>query len=1069
MKAIHKNNISGKPLTRRSFAKIDPPRISDIYARERLFERLDGYRDRGLIWLAAPPGYGKTVVVASWLQARAANVIWYQCDDGDADTASFFYFLTEACLAQDSPGKPGTLPTLSPELYPALPTLVRNYFREFCARLPIPAVVVFDNWQEIPAGAPLRELLPIAVSELPQGVSFVVVSREAPAANLSRLQVTGAMVTLGVDDLQLTKQETAEIAACHAASPDTASELAVEELYELTRGWAAGVTALSRLQGRRPSHPFDTRQAAIQTVFNYMTSEVLERQSDTVKDFLLKTSCLESVTVPIATQLTGNADAGGILDSLVRRNAFTLQSSTSGAYRYHPLFKELLRTRAVARFSAAEHEEILTAAARILAAHQDTEGAIDLLLEARRWPEASLLMTGTAPLLVEQGRFQTLSAWIDALPADVHSASSWLTYWRGIACLATDLPVALPMLERAHTLFVDAADPVGQMLAIAAILQHHHVSFTKFGPMIPWIEALLRLMDSEPRFPSPSVELGVVAGLFSAIVLADPGNPRLIPCRDRVLELMHADVDQRSRAAATATLFNYFAICGDLVQWRSLLPETDWINQDTQQSPALRIQLLWMLAYRFQLTGELDRCHTILDAASRIAQEHGLPAFDSRILLSKLQATDFASNEAALAAQFAQLEPQFADGTPLMTSHFHYVYAMFHFARGDLQSALREITLSELITRESGYAMAMFLVLVGMGEILCELERVEDAAARLLQIDAMAAFPSPLIEFNAGLLRAEVARRQGRQGQFLQHLARVLAVGREQGFGNGFHAYPVLLPRLTPYALEHGIEVEYCRWLIRTRHFAPPDRHVPSWPWPIRILSLGRFQVQVGERPLEIPGKTQRRPLNLLKALLASRAGVEVDVLIDRFWPDLEGDAARNAFDLAVHRLRKLLGHRNAVIVTQGRLALDRNVVWADTFALEALGTVAAFDGTARLTFETLLELYRGPFLADQSESWIFAARERWRSTFLRCVARLSTALHRTQDLDALADFLQRVLEIEPSAEEVYRGLMSCLIAQGRHAEAIRVYHRCSHSLSTLLHAQPSPPTQKLYESLTKR
>ena len=199
-------NKAGAPQLRRAFAKIDPPRLSDVYERTRVFALLESFSDRRVIWLSAPPGYGKTIAIASWLRSHPGRVIWYQCDEGDADIASFFYFLSLA-LANDSIAEGSAPPTLTPELYGSLPTFVRNYFRKFCAQLTAPGFLVLDNWQDIPANAPLRDLLPIAIGELPAGITLIVISREEPAANLGRLRVTAQMATLGWEDLKLTEQE----------------------------------------------------------------------------------------------------------------------------------------------------------------------------------------------------------------------------------------------------------------------------------------------------------------------------------------------------------------------------------------------------------------------------------------------------------------------------------------------------------------------------------------------------------------------------------------------------------------------------------------------------------------------------------------------------------------------------------------------------------------------------------------------------------------------------------------------------------------------------------------------
>ncbi len=232
-----------------------------------------------------------------------------------------------------------------------------------------------------------------------------------------------------------------------------------------------------------------------------------------------------------------------------------------------------------------------------------------------------------------------------------------------------------------------------------------------------------------------------------------------------------------------------------------------------------------------------------------------------------------------------------------------------------------------------------------MAQIQCERGYLDEAADLLMRgRAALASFPSPLLDFNYGLVKCEVARRLGRRSEFLATLAATFAIGRAQGYGNEIHAYTVFLPRLVPYALEHDIEVDYCRGLIRKRHYQPPARSVPNWPWPVQVRSLGRFEVRVDDEPLQVHRKSQRRPLSLLKAILVSRSGTEITVLMDYFWPDLDGDAARNALDLAVFRLRRLLKHKDAVVLKQGRLMLNRNTVWVDAFALTTLSDATDTD-----------------------------------------------------------------------------------------------------------------------------
>ena len=138
-------------------------------------------------------------------------------------------------------------------------------------------------------------------------------------------------------------------------------------------------------------------------------------------------------------------------------------------------------------------------------------------------------------------------------------------------------------------------------------------------------------------------------------------------------------------------------------------------------------------------------------------------------------------------------------------------------------------------------------------------------------------------------------------------------------------------------ALRHGIAAEYCRTLIRTHRLAPPTPDAEHWAWPVRIRALGRFEVELAGTVMRFEGKTQRKPLAMLKILVAAGdRSVSIEELIERLWPDPE-DGGRKAFDITVHRLRKLIACEEAVAVADRHASLDSRFVWVDAWALERL------------------------------------------------------------------------------------------------------------------------------------
>jgi DNA-binding SARP family transcriptional activator len=281
-------------------------------------------------------------------------------------------------------------------------------------------------------------------------------------------------------------------------------------------------------------------------------------------------------------------------------------------------------------------------------------------------------------------------------------------------------------------------------------------------------------------------------------------------------------------------------------------------------------------------------------------------------------------------------------------------------------------------------------------------------------------------------------------------------------------------------ALRHRIEPEYARSLVRERQLVPraaPVR-VPDWPWPIRIRTLGRFELARDGTPVEFGGKGPGRPMELLKVLLAMGGeNVRADQLGDALWPHVDADYAHKSFTATLHRLRKILGEDDALLLRDGRLAFGAGQVWVDAWALEA--TLAEADEALRAPpaaarLEALqrigaeaLALYRGPFLPDESEQPSFlACREQVRARLLRCLGRIAKAAEESGQPALGVDLLQRLTDADPLYEAPYRNLMQGYQRMGETAEARAAYERLRTLLSAKLKVLPSAETQAVYAGL---
>jgi LuxR family maltose regulon positive regulatory protein len=241
---------------------------------------------------------------------------------------------------------------------------------------------------------------------------------------------------------------------------------------------------------------------------------------------------------------------------------------------------------------------------------------------------------------------------------------------------------------------------------------------------------------------------------------------------------------------------------------------------------------------------------------------------------------------------------------------------------------------------------------------------------------------------------------------------------------------------------------------------------------PIRVCALGGFDLVIDGVPFVSGVKPQRRPLDLLKVLLVANGhSAGAAELADKLWPDSDGDTARNSLQVAVHRLRRLLGRDQAVVVQDRKVYLHHTLCSVDlwTFEREAQHLSRAYpdDPSFPERAAEALRLYRGPLFAHEAEqAWMLLPRERLRRVWLGLVRRLGDYHEKCGEWGRAGELYERAVDLDPLAEEVYRRLMRCQQRAGESAEAMHTYRCCRQQLVAGLGVAPSAETERLYHAL---
>ncbi|MBV6449852.1 MAG: HTH-type transcriptional regulator MalT [Anaerolineales bacterium] len=465
---------------------IPPPRPGMV-ARPRLIERLDEGIHRKLSLVCAPAGFGKTTLVSEWIAGCGRPVAWLSLDKGDNDPARFLAYLVTA-LQRIKPGiGEGLLATLQSPQPLQIETILTTLLNEISA-IAEDFLLVLDDYHAIDSQS-VDQALSFLVERQPPQMHLVIATREDPSLPLARLRSRNQLNELRAADLRFTPAEAAEFLNQIMRLNLSAEDIAA--LESRTEGWIAGLqmAALS-MQGITDTAGFiQSFTGSHHFVLDYLMEEVLQRQSESVQAFLLRTSILDRMcgdlcdTVLLDTPVPGQET----LEYLEHANLFIVPlDSERRWYRYHHLFGDLLRKRLGQNLSAEGIAELHIRASEW---HENN----NLLLDAfRHAAGANDIERAERLVIIKGGRMPLYSLpvvtaildWLDSLPNIVLDARPWLWVRSATSMLmagqVAGVEEKLQAAEKAMQHFdLDdkTRDLVGQIAAIRATL-----AFVRYEP-----------------------------------------------------------------------------------------------------------------------------------------------------------------------------------------------------------------------------------------------------------------------------------------------------------------------------------------------------------------------------------------------------------------------------------------------------------------------------------------------------------------------------------------------------------------------------------------------------------
>jgi LuxR family transcriptional regulator, maltose regulon positive regulatory protein len=1070
-------------------AKVQRPALRDeTLARDRLLDWLAAKIHDRVILVIADAGYGKTTLLADFAGRTRLRTLWYRLEEDDRDWIAFLNHLVAAGREHDPNFAPTTAAMLS-DMSIATPTreaAIDVFLRELPSVVERGAILIIDDFHLVDDSQDVRLIARQLVTRAPERLSIVLASRRKPAIPLARLRATGEVAELGTDDLRFDVAETRRLFTetyGRALEPDVLADVVVR-----TEGWAASLQLVqAALRDRTPAEIrrfVRSLSGADQELYDYLAEEVVGDLPDDLQQFLMRTSILQTVRPDLAgvvgeldpveaTRLTGLAERLTLLTRPSR--------ASSGAQRYHPLVREFLEARL--RMTAGDaavvnlHRRVANAAARF-----DWRVAAHHFREAGDLASVGEVVAAAIPEIMGSGQYAAAGDLVDQLPEDLRSPALDLVQarvemQRGLfeTALATSADVlraaAKGSQERDHAL-------------LNLVTMHIHAGQAEQA--LGYAEELRLTTTSDHLRPiADGMALMIAAGSSGSL---DVLSRRLLPLAKSLrLRFPHYYGVTMLNLAIVATLQD---------DPRLAVEYADEAIESLGESSA-RIELstaLMAKAIGLSMLGLASQGAELVAQASTLGQVEAL-----------LERADLADSFDG--PESARLLLETAEATPNLNMNDRLALVM-QSARYWSRRGLHEQALARICEVDPEVAVSIIGLKTALSATAAYVAVAAGApTAQALVTDALRAARRQKAEFwrhIAELLKASLAKGDefaaairsigpespwsityvadliARRLDDLDDVARdvVTEAARlhparwrfvlrglvdEADLGSGIVAARTLetigertdIKRLRTYARRHR-RIVGTSTLGRNLARRLADR--------VFIEDQNRVAVVVGHR--QLPGSTIRRKVLALLCFLLTKPDMTStrDQVLEALWPDLDPTDAVNSLNQTVYFLRRVLEEDYVDDLSPGYVHHDSDLIWLAPDLVTSRSNECRQlikDLPATPTPDQVMKLadrYLGRFALDfEYEEWAAPYRDWLHASFLEVVERAVAGDLEGGHFERGIKLARRVLDVDPSAEQVEVSLLRLYRASGAHAAAAEQYGHYAGVLRDQLGLEPPP------------
>jgi ATP/maltotriose-dependent transcriptional regulator MalT/two-component SAPR family response regulator len=1098
-------------------AKLMPPRAGkEIIDRPRLINQLSGYEERKLTLLTAPAGFGKTVLMLQLSKKAERALVWYQLDTYDNDPAVFLQYLI-AGIRRQIPEFGMQAQQLIEEggIENRLRLMVTAIVNGLTQQAVSPLLIIFDDYQAISEPWLHRFMLDF-LEHLPVCVHVIIASRALPPLNLSRLKTQSEVLSVGIEELRFTDDETEAFLFKKSLQPSSQTQ---QFFKQKINGWPVALK-LAVDAAINTNLPLQINSGTAE-IYKYLANEILEQQPEEIRDFLLSTAVLETITPEMCNSLLEWGDSGPVLDFLEKQQLFLIPlAGPEKAYRYHQLFRDFLIERMGVR-----RNQLLRKAGAIASRNGNLDQAIEYSLPAGVDQDLLPLLEKAGKEAFRQGRWQTVERWLGMLSSEQLFADEWLCFFQAqIKIYQGELDEAETWAVRSLAGFTTKKDPIGiaecQFLQ-ARILNGHG----RNNESLAILEKAYPVLQAEPniRFDLP-LEM---AFALSRIGRFQEANQLL----NQLLKTADAQKDYWIMSHLLEGLGNTYYWMGDHTKALQCYKRGTKISPN-QALPNYNFQDF--VASIYQEWGELDLAFEYAGRSVTIKENLGMiEALPSAYYQLGSIYIDF--------GEFTKAEACYRKGIELTENggerHFLSLNKAYLTRCLCFQGRLTEsLTIAEQVLAE---AQTQSETLLASCQVICAPTFIQNGnipKAQKMLLEALPRleqwqFAVPLSYGYATL--AVLSFKTGNMQQAGELSRKLLDLAARKNFIRLFLTiaeYQVILR----YGMENGIEVYFIQRIlvrlgkraisllgnlaghqnpeIRCRVITPlkeigtentvsmlkalnedPDPTVRQLAGEalerfdpvtselqiknigntLELNTLGPFQISIlGAENTSINWRTSKTR-DLLAFLVHHAGPVSKEEILEELWSDYDFEKAQGLFHTSLYYLRQVLekiGHPDLINYKNKHYELTVKLFSNDQKKFQELVAAGFNDETppekVSYFLEQAITLYRGDYLQELDYIWLLPEREYLKNIYFEARLRLARYYLERKDYNRTISHLQLLAGLDSLSEEIHRLLMIAYSGLGNRSAVREQYHSLTVILKSELGINPSEETQEVYNRL---